>query len=363
MNIKNIIRETIEEYIDNVSYDSLKNDSHNLPIVYQLAKSDRIASIFRNGYDREYAGTAGGNFYVTGVYSTYNLQSTLNNLGDKASLYGDTIVKLGIKSYERFFIMNYDIAKKVYGKNYLPENQLKILFGNNKEVYNKIINSKLYKNIISTTNHYTSHNVQALLESLDGMRRASDQTLRDCDVRGFVFYGANDGHVAIIMDFKAIVPLAYSKDKGKTWKKELFSQKTIENTVQTHDALTLLGKDAKSKGLIPISKFINGAIIVQDKRTQLYNLYTSDKKLISDYWFEQVSPFDSKGRSLVKIKFDDNLELIKPYLQATYPDDYEEMLDYLDDKTFNYYIDKYGYFYEKQNDKYPINMDKQPVNF
>ena len=52
-----IIKETVDEYLD-INFNQLKNNQHNLPIVYQLAFSDRLPSIFRNGFSREYAATA-----------------------------------------------------------------------------------------------------------------------------------------------------------------------------------------------------------------------------------------------------------------------------------------------------------------
>ena len=360
--LKNIITETVNEYIGDVTYDSLKNETHGLPIVYQLAKSDRIASIFKNGYDREYAGTAGGNFYITGVYTTYNLQSTINNLGDKSNLYGDTIIKLGIKSYERFFIMNQDIAKQVYGDKYRPEDQLKILFQNHPDIYKKIVNSPYYKRIIDTRQHYTSNNVQALLESLGGMQRRSDKYVHIYDINGFVFYGANDGHVAIIKDFKAIVPLAYSKDKGKTWKKDLFSQKTIENSVNTHDNITLLGADIEKYQ--PQSKFINGAIVIQDKGSGKYNLYNGKKQLSSPYWFDKASPFDNNGKAFVEITFNGkNKDLLEDYITKT-KDMYlaHEVLKEIGNEPQHFYIDKNGFFYENEKSKYPINKNKQPLD-
>lgn len=54
---RNLLKEALDEYLD-VSFDDLKNDNHNLPIVYQLAFSDRLPSIFRNGMSREFAATA-----------------------------------------------------------------------------------------------------------------------------------------------------------------------------------------------------------------------------------------------------------------------------------------------------------------
>ena len=79
MKFKNIIKETIEEYIDNIQIDKYNNVTNDLPIVYQLAFEDRLPSIFKNGYSREFAATAGGNFYCTGVYTTFNLRSTIQN--------------------------------------------------------------------------------------------------------------------------------------------------------------------------------------------------------------------------------------------------------------------------------------------
>ena len=362
ISLKNIITETVNEYIDDVTYDSLKNETHGLPIVYQLAKSDRIASIFKNGYSREYAGTAGGNFYITGVYTTYNLQSTISNLGSKSSLYGDTIVKLGIKSYDRFFIMNKEIAKQVYGDKYKPEDQLKILFSNYPDVYKKIVNGPYYHRIIDTRQHYTSNNVQALLESLGGMRCGSDKHVHIYDINGFVFYGSNDGHVAIIKDFKAIVPLAYSKDKGKTWKNDLFSHKTIENSVNTHDNITLLGSDGEKYE--PKSNFINGAIVIQDKVTKKYNLYNGKKQLISPYWFENASSFDDNGKAMVSIRFNgENKKLLKNYI--TNVQDIHlanEILQEIGDDIQRFYIDKNGLFYENEKSRHPINRDKQPLD-
>ena len=127
LDIKTIIKEEINEYLD-TSYDDLRNNRHNLPIVYQLAFEDRLPSIFKNGFSREFAATAGGNFYCTGLYTTFDLNSTIENSKTKADLYGGAIIKMGIKSYERFFICNKKIAQQVYGSHFRPEDQLEILF-------------------------------------------------------------------------------------------------------------------------------------------------------------------------------------------------------------------------------------------
>lgn len=327
MNFKfeNIILETMSEYVDNIQLDKYNNIKNDLTIVYQLAFEDRLPSIFKNGYSREFAATAGGNYYCTGVYTTFNLNSTIQNSQDKASLYGGAIVKLGIKSYDRFFICNKRIAQKVYGANFHPEKQLEILFAEYPKVLESIKNSPYYSTIIQTSSPRTAMNVAALLEVLGGMQCRADGNLNKYDIKGFVFHGLNDGDVAIIRDFKAIIPLAYSLDGAKTWEKKYFSNKTLENSAQAHDPIIFLGADS-DKYINPKDyRFINGFMVVQRKEDKKFN-FMDDKKqiLFNEIWFDNASKFDSKGKAMVQLG------------------------------DFIFYVDKYKDVYEKQNDKYPI---------
>lgn len=292
---EDIINESLTEYMD-VSYDDLSGDNHGLPIVYQLAFSNRLKSIFRNGMSREFAASAGGNFYCTGLYSTFDLDSTIRNSITKKKLYGDAIVKMGIKSYERFFICNKNIAKQVYGKYYQPKDQLEILFKDYPDVLNYLKKSIYYNHIIQTEGRRTAQNVAALLEALGGMHCRADDKLNEYDIRGFVFYGANDGNVSIIRDFKAIVPLAYSLDNGKTWKKDLFSERTFNNTARDHDPIIFLGRDATSYINPRNYRVINGYMRVQRKDDKKYNLIDEKtKEFISPIWFDGLSNMDSNG--------------------------------------------------------------------
>ena len=301
VNIKKIIQETIEEYIDNIVLGKDNKINRSLPTVYQLAFEDRLPSIFRNGYSREYFASAGGNFYCSGVYTTFNLESTIKNSRDKAHLYGGAIVKLGIKSYDRFFICNKRIAKEVYGVNYEPANQLKVLFKDLPNVYESIVNSPYYPRIISTTEHYTSNNVQALLSALGGMQCRADGNLEKYDIRGFVFHGANDGDVAIIRDPKSIIPLAFSTDGAKTWNTKYFSQRTIDNSANDHDPITFLGKDFDKYVNLKTFRFLNGFMRVQRKKDNKFNFFNNNKELLfPNVWFDDASSFDSKGKAMVR---------------------------------------------------------------
>lgn len=322
-----IITETLNELVD-VNIKDLKSNNHNLPIVYQLAFADRVESIFRNGYSREYAGSAGGNAYCTGVYSTFDLNSTIDNSRTKASLYGDTIVKLGIKSYERFFICDKRIAQQVYGSDFRPSDQLKILFKDYPQKLEMIMRSKYYRAIVQTSNPFTSENIVAFCEAMGGMSRRCDKELNQYDIRGFVFMGHNDGKVTIIRDFKAIVPLAYSKDHGKTWNDKLLTKRTMQNSANDYDPIIFLGKDA-DKYLKPESfRVINGYVRVRRKSDHKYNLLDKDtKKPISPIWFDNCSNMESDG-----------------FATAV-------SLSLVDDGSF-FYVNKYG-CYESKNQKQP----------
>lgn len=292
---ENIINETLNEYI-NVSYEDLSNNKHSLPIVYQLAFRDRLPSIFRNGFSREFAASAGGNYYCTGLYTTFDLNSTIKNSITKKDLYGDAIVKIGIKSYDRFFICNQTIAKQVYGSNFLPKDQLEILFKNYPKRLNLIKKSQYYNDIIQTINPRTAINIIAFNEVLGGMQTKADVNLNKYDIRGFVFHGSNDGNVSIIRDFKAIIPLEYSIDNGKTWKKDLFNEKTFNNSANDHDPIIFLGSEENSYINPTNYRIINGYMKVQRKSDKKYNLLNAKtKEPISPIWFDKLSNMDDDG--------------------------------------------------------------------
>lgn len=327
--MRQIIKETIEEYIDNIKFDNNNELKTKLPIVYQLAFENRLPSIFKNGYSREFAATAGGNYYCTGVYTTFNLESTIRNSQDKAELYGGAIVKLGLKSYDRFLIFNKKIAQEVYGKNFLPEKQLEILFKDFPKELDKIKNSHFYNYIIQTTSKRTAQNVAAFLEVLGGMHCAADNNLNKYDIRGFVFHGSNDGDVAIIRDFKAIIPLAYSVDGAKTWNKKYFSEKTLENSAKSHDSIIFLGKESVNYINPQNYRFINGFMKVQRKTDGQFNFLDNNKNILfPDTWFDSASSFDKNGRAMIKLN------------------------------DYDFYIDKHKYIYETAKDKYPVYNDE-----
>lgn len=334
--IRKALHEAIDEFIDNVTLDTVKSGNHGLPIVYQLAFEDRLPSIFKNGMSREFAASAGGNFYCTGLYTTFNLRSTIENSKTKSDIYGGAIVKMGIKSYDRFFICDKKIAMQEYGDKWRYEDQLEILFGDTpsgRRKLQEIKNGPYWGTITQTSDYMTSKNVMALHEALGGMHCQADGALNKYHIMGFVFHGHNDGDVAIIRDFKGIIPLAYSLDHGRTWRDDLLSDSTIERTAKDFDPIIALGRDLAKYENPKTYRLINGWMRVQRKEDMKYNfLEPKTQTFLSDVWFDQASPFDDNGKAFVT----------------------------LDGQRC--YVDQNG-FYEEESDEYPFMSFDEYIDF
>lgn len=317
---RRILRETIEEYM-NVTFDDVKQGKHNMISLYQVAFKDRLKSIFKNGFSIQYAATAGGNAYCTGLYSTFKFSSTLENLR-KHPYYGDSILRFGIESLDRFLIYNKKLAIKTYGNKFSIADQLEILFKDYPEKLKQIKSSPSYSYIIDTdTKDYTSKKVKAFLELMGGMSCRCDGQLEQYDIRGFIFHGANDGYVCIIRDYKSIMPLEYSEDGGKTWKSDLFSAETIENTAKSKDPIRFLGADFKNYVNPRLYTMENGWWLVQRKIDNRYNLLNDKtKQPMSPFWYVKASKADENGFAYVKDD-DGNMYYINEHGIYSQPDE------------------------------------------
>lgn len=329
INIKQIINETVEEYFNkSVTFDNVLNQS-NFQTVYQVTPQNRLQSIFTHGYSREFTGSNAGNMYGAGIYTTYSLKSTQKNCG---GYYGNTIIKILVPSYNRFFICNKTIAQQVYGDKYRLEDQLNTLFKQYQPLLETIKQSKYYNDIVQTQDIYTSRNVQALLKALGGLRGVADPIVDKINIKGFIFKGHADGEVAVIRDFKCATPVAYSTDKGLTFKTDLFSKELFNKVQNEHDPIQFLGRFVNNFIEPQNYRLINGFMRVQRKYDGKYNfVYKPNENnrkikylLPRNAWLDNASDMDENQRSKVYIK-----------------------------KLGDLYLDKNG-FYENQNDTDPI---------
>ena len=150
-----------------------------------------------------------GNYYGYGVYTTYDLESQLND--NMKMSYGNIIIESKILDMSKFLIFNYDIAKKIYKSKYQFRDQLEQILG--KKEWLNYKNNDTIKNI-----HYTLDEGNVEYTSIlaqDFSKRFRDSILRN--LNGMIFTGQNDGNVLVVYNRRNIEPLRYSEDDGQTW--------------------------------------------------------------------------------------------------------------------------------------------------
>lgn len=275
------------------------------PVVYQVTDHKNIPSIFKSGFDRSYTGSKAGNMYGPGTYSTYKLTSTEDNV--KHGHYGDTFVRMAVLSkLKDFLIYDAPLAKKVHGENWHIKSQLLMFFG--EEKCNEFKRRGLWP-YISEISGRTSNNALAVWTQI------GDKELVKYGVSGFIFQGGHDGFVSVIRDFKNCLPVAYSTDRGRTWKSDYFTQETVDRIFNDVDGHTFYGKDIdKFKDTKDVSsglnKLINGIILAKTKDNK-YNFYTVDHKILSPYInFDVASPFRKDGKAYVEINSPKYIEIM-----------------------------------------------------
>jgi hypothetical protein len=321
------VKNLIKEFVDNVSFEDIRDGNNNFETVYQITKKSNLQSIFNGGFDAAYLKSGGGNMYGRGIYSTFTLRSTLNNLKG-GSIYGNTIVKIKVDSFDRFLIFNRRIAEKYYGENAPMDRQIELLFKGTKYL-DKIKKSHYYYDIIRERRQ-SSLCAQALLMALNGLGNNSDMILNECNIRGFIFVGGHDGEVAVIRDMKSLIPVAYSNDEGETWNTSLFSEMTLQNSLQRYDADVFLGGDTKNYKETINYRMINGWMKVCRRSDGKYNFVDKDKKYMSPIWFNQASDIDETGKSFVDIVLPGETEVETFYAdeKGIYSDNHDNFPNY-----------------------------------
>ena len=171
----------------------------NVATVYHRTKSEDIVNLIKSdGF--KFGGNVGW-LYGPGVYTVYDLDSTIdNNFAIKN--YGDYIIKNKLKVVD-FLIFDPVEAKKVYGPNYKLQDQWELIT-NGKNVKN---NDKIVSFLTSINDNptkMTSDMVQSFISNMN----MSDITPY---INGLIFTGVHDGKVAIVFDRTLLTPMAVAK--------------------------------------------------------------------------------------------------------------------------------------------------------
>jgi len=175
--------------------------------VYHRTKNQDIAgSICTIGF---MAGS--GAAYGVGIYSTFNLASSLRN--NNLMAYGGEVLKATV-DISNFLIFNTEVAKQVYGSNYRLIDQVRNIIGED--------------NVLSPTNkqkdlEFLEQQSKRLEEgvewSSDVARSVSNHlNLDETGVNGILFGGRHDGLVCVTYKQIQVTPVAHAWIDGKTYR-------------------------------------------------------------------------------------------------------------------------------------------------
>lgn len=293
--IKNIVKEVISERNKvNLNEEFIGNDFY----VYHVAREESLSSIFKFGFEAYYTASKVGNAYGRGVYSTFSLESSLKNA--KRGEYGRIILKCKLKSLKDFLIWDENIARRVYGGYWRVSKQLDLLcppnvlstLKNNNMKSNRFWSKgrPIYEEIISY-NNYTSQNAHAA--HWYGTKNAE---FEKC-YKGLIFNGPHDGDVAVIRDFKNVIPIEYSVDFGRTWKKAKTDIKFNDYVVNDIDLKYYVG-DLYDE--VPFHFENNFARVKKNGKYNYLYKKTFKEGVISPIWFDSgAATFSNKGDCLV----------------------------------------------------------------
>ena len=179
----------------------------NTASVYHRGDKNKLDYLLKRTYEnRSHIDFA---FYDKGLYTTFDLASQLNINKDQGNdmkkTYGNHIIKLAVKGIYNFWFCSFDLYKKFHPNaniNTWKEEQAKH-FNLSREIFEKVKGShKEYTEFHDTVSRIFEKN-----------------NIIPQRVKGIIYEGRRDGNCILIYDWTTAVPLSYSNDEGKTWKK------------------------------------------------------------------------------------------------------------------------------------------------
>ena len=246
-----------------------------MPTLYRVAFKNQLPSLFTYGYNRAFTASKGGNMYGPGVYCTFNLEDSINNVKTKAE-YGDCIVEMRLAGgFNGFIIFDKHLAFKTYGQNWTIKNQL-INAG-----FDPNDAAKMERDCImrSNGNLYRGRTAPAALELWLNL---NTKMFTKYNIRGIIYKGNRDGHCALPYDFSSVIPYAVSFDKGKTFKKR-FNAKLYDFLQNSIDTFYRYGGKYEL-----IFNSVKGFTMVGNKEGKYNLIQNKTNTLISDLWFDEV---------------------------------------------------------------------------
>lgn len=333
----------LNEEIDEYGVDLESGEGYT---VYQCTQTANIPTIIKNGYSREFSNAKA---YCSGLYTTFDERSSWNNL--KKGIYGKTICKLKVSTFDHFVIFSKRMAEKVYGNTGWPlEKQFENYFP---ELWKSLSEHQRYRVLDVNTNHrdvgtfqnsgnvITSDQAHALCNIFGGGTLSDsdapcDKWLSRFNVKGLIFDGPYDGAVAIIRDFSTARLVAYcSTDRDNRWHRVDYSDEQKEQFKNEIDPQTFLDGYSEYSVDFRVDRFTNGFIRIRRKADHMFNYMDKEHNIASpNLWFNNASIHVAKNGAAM-VTFNLNGEETHGYL------DCDNGIVYRDEKLKNVYTELY----------------------
>lgn len=250
------------------------DNNQNMVTLYRVAFSDQLDSIFKYGYNRAFTGTKGGNMYGPGVYCTFNLQDSINNVKTKPE-YGNCIVQMKlIGGFNGFIIFDENLAKRTYGYNWRIKDQLV-----NVAKFDPRQAQDIEQRCSRTSELYHGRTAPAAYYIWSEFRH---NLFKNHGVKGLIYKGNRDGHCALPYDFSAVIPYAVSFDQGRTFKRKF--NKDLYDFIKDHADVEFRFGGAYEEVLTSV----RGFTMVKNRQGKYNVINNETNKPISDKWFDEI---------------------------------------------------------------------------
>lgn len=259
-----------EAFKQGMSYDEFVNN--NKAYGYVCIHQSSLKGILEHGFSREYAAendsnyNGGRGFYGNGVYGCVTIgmnadpgkfsnidmknagASRLSYYRDYSKpdglKYGGVILKCSILGgWNRFLILDKDLASKIYKGDYSIERQVNEIVGSKnpaaaKELINAMRCYEGFRYEVTDSDTRTTPPLAKLFRGSFSDFQKWENFFRKYGIRGAIYHGGNDGFGFVCYDYSEVVPVAVSFDHGATFVADGI------NWQKTHDRLSYAGDPA-----------------------------------------------------------------------------------------------------------------------
>lgn len=302
----NLLTEALDEYVPNISRDSLDNRNGDLTYFYRLSLPHQLKSIAANSFSKEFRGVEGKDKSDWVGSGTYGVVSPTNRTSGN---YGSILWKYATPTelVRNTYISPDPYLARKFGIQGSFGEQLERFFPDLVPIWKQ---KGMWRSILEPS-HSGSGMIQKLNKiAFHGSGGKSDYAYHSHGVNGIIYHGNNDGDAVITFDDASIIPVAW-KDNSKphdNWHPIEITDTLWNRTFNGYDPLVFLKGTYRDYHNDPnyISRnfrVINGYMAVPRQSDGKYNYIKAPeggRNFASSVWFDLASPIDENGMGTVK---------------------------------------------------------------